>query len=309
MLLTVTLNASVDKLYLLDGNTLGTVMRVKEVRNSAGGKGLNVSRVAAQLGESVTAMGFVGGHTGRYFESLVTQRGITRAFTNIAAEMRNCINCWDLSCGQSTEYLETGAPVTAEEADRFMADFAALLPSADVVAISGSLPRGIPADFYATLVRMCRDAGKLVLLDTSGASLRNALPARPDFVKPNTDEIASLLDFTPRTRAEQVETVLTLHRNGIACAALSLGAEGVLVACGQGVYQGIPPSIKPKNTVGCGDSMVAGFAVGMARGLSVTEQIRLAVAVATASALSIGTGEYAKDDLDSILPRVQIHNL
>lgn len=309
MLLTVTLNASVDKLYLLDRNTLGTVMRVREVRNSAGGKGLNVSRVASRLGEPVTAMGFVGGHTGRYFETLVADCGIHRAFTRIRAEMRNCVNCWDLSCGQSTEYLETGAPVTQEEAERFMEDFAMNLPAADVVTLSGSLPRGIADDYYATLVRMCHNAGKPVLLDASGTALANALSVKPTLIKPNLDEIASLLGCAPQTRREQVDALRTLHRGGVACAALSLGAEGVLAVCDEGEFLGVPPLIKPQNTVGCGDSMVAGFAVGMARGLSMRERIRLAVAVATASALSIGTGEYAPEDLQTLLPMVQIQQL
>lgn len=309
MLLTVTLNASVDKLYLLEKNTAGTVMRVKETRNSAGGKGLNVSRVAAQLGESVMSMGFVGGYTGRYFESLITQSRITRAFTHVSAEMRNCVNCWDLSCGRSTEYLETGAPVTEEEAGRFLEDFAMRLPAADVVAISGSLPRGLADDFYAALVRMCHNAGKPVLLDASGAALKNALPAAPDFIKPNTDEIATLLGKPPQTFEEKVEAVRKLHQSGVACAALSLGAEGVLLACAEGVYHGVPPRIEPQNTVGCGDSMVAGFATGIARGLPIVEQVRLSVAVATAAALSVGTGEYADDDLQTILPKVKIHTL
>lgn len=309
MLLTVTLNASVDKLYLLEKNTLGTVMRVRETRNSAGGKGINVSRVAAQLGESVTAMGFVGGHTGHYFEALLAQQGITHAFTPVAAEMRNCINCWDLSCGQSTEYLETGAPVTEQEANRFLEDFAMRLPAANVVTISGSMPRGLNDDFYATLVRLCHHAQKPVLLDASGSALGQALPAAPDLIKPNVDELEALLGHCPRTFTEQVDAVRALHQAGISCAALSLGAEGVLLACAEGVYHGVPPRIEPKNTVGCGDSMVAGFAVGLARGLPIAERIRLAVAVATSAALAIGTGEFADADLQAILPKVMIHKL
>ncbi len=309
MILTVTLNPSVDKLYLLDKNTLNTVMRVREVRNSAGGKGMNVSRVAAQLGETVTAMGFVGGFNGQYFGSLITQRGIKQAFTHISAEMRSCINCWDLSSGQSTEYLETGALVSESETERFIEDFRSHLHLADVVTISGSLPRGVPDTFYATLISMCHDAGKPVLLDTSGCGLQNALGSKPSFIKPNVDEIASLLGFAPSTRVEQVQAVNALHGKGIACAALSLGSKGVLVACGQGVYHGIPPRVRPKNTVGCGDSMVAGFAVGMARGMGIIEQIRLAVAVASASALSVGTGEYLEEDFLAILPGVKINKL
>lgn len=309
MLLTVTLNASVDKLYLLEKNTLGTVMRVRETRNSAGGKGINLSRVAAQLGESVTAMGFVGGHTGQYFEALLTQQGITHAFTPVAAEMRNCINCWDLSLGQSTEYLETGSPVTEQDANRFLEDFALRLPTAQVVSISGSLPRGLRDDFYATLVRLCHHAQRPVLLDASGSALGKVLPAEPDLIKPNMDELEALLGHCPQTFAEKVDAVRALHQGGISCATLSLGADGVLLACAEGVYHGLPPRTKPKNTVGCGDSMMAGFAVGLARGLPIVERIRLAVAVATSSALAIGTGEYADEDLQAILPQVMIHQL
>ena len=114
MILTVTLNTSIDKLYLMTGIKPETVMRVKEVHNTAGGKGLNVSRVAGKLGEDVAATGFVGGFNGRYLESLVDNPLVRCAFTHVDAETRSCINCWDLSDGKSTEYLEPGAPVTGK---------------------------------------------------------------------------------------------------------------------------------------------------------------------------------------------------
>ena len=112
MILTVTLNTSIDKLYLMDSVQPETVMRVKEVHNTAGGKGLNVTRVAAELGEPVTAMGFTGGFNGQYLESLISQPLVRCAFTHVKGETRSCINCWDLSDGRSTEYLEPGDPVT-----------------------------------------------------------------------------------------------------------------------------------------------------------------------------------------------------
>ena len=130
MILTVTLNTSIDKLYLMESIRPETVMRVKEVHNSAGGKGLNVSRTAAGLGEAVTAMGFTGGFNGQYLESLISGQGVRCAFTHVAGETRSCINCWDLSDNRSTEYLEPGVPVTAEDVRHFREDFLRELPGA-----------------------------------------------------------------------------------------------------------------------------------------------------------------------------------
>lgn len=309
MILTVTLNTSIDKLYMLETLQPYTVMRVKQVHNTAGGKGLNVSRVAAQLGEPVTAMGFVGGFNGRYFESLITEPLIRKAFTPISSETRSCINGWDQSCGKSTEYLEPGAVVTVGEVERFFEDFQRELPLADVVTLSGSLPQDVSALVYGKLVCICREAGKPVLLDTSGDALRHGAKALPTFIKPNADEIGQLLGSVPETREALVNAAFALHQGGIPMVALSLGADGALVACDDGVYWGRSPHIEPKNTVGCGDSMVAGFAVGMMRGIGITEQLRLAVAVSAANALSMSTGGYDECDLDSLTPRVEIQRI
>ena len=153
MILTVTLNTSIDKLYLMTGIQPETVMRVKEVHNTAGGQGLNVSRIAGKLGEQVAATGFVVGFNGKYLESLVDTPLVRCAFTHVEAETRSCINCWDLSDGKSTEYLDTGAPVTAEDVERFLTDFDRELAGADVVTISGSIPAGAPEEIYCALIR------------------------------------------------------------------------------------------------------------------------------------------------------------
>ena len=309
MILTVTLNTSIDKLYLVDTVRPETVMRVKEVHNTAGGKGLNVSRVAAGLGEPVTAMGFTGGFNGQYLESLVSGPLIRCAFTHVRGETRSCINCWDLSDGRSTEYLEPGEPVTPEEIGRFLADFDARLPEADVLAISGSVPQGVPEDFYRELIRRGHSAGVPVLVDTSGSRLVAAVLEKPDLVKPNEDEITQLTGQRPSTREEAVDALVSLREGGIPFAVLSLGAEGALLACGEGVYHGKPPRIEPRNTVGCGDSMVAGFAVGFARGLPVTETFRTALAVSAANALSLFTGDFDPADYERLYPRVEIEKI
>jgi tagatose 6-phosphate kinase len=306
MILTVTLNTSIDKLYLMTGIKPETVMRVKEVHNTAGGKGLNVSRVAGKLGEEVTATGFVGGFNGKYLESLVDNPLVRCAFTHVEAETRSCINCWDLSDGKSTEYLEPGAPVTGQDVTRFLADFDRELSSADVVTISGSIPEGAPEEIYNDLIRRCRKAGIPVLVDTSGARLIAAVKEKPSFIKPNEDEIAQLTGRSFSGRAEAIRALMDLHGSGIPYVVLSLGAEGALLACDKGVFHGKPPRITPRNTVGCGDSMVAGFAVAFARHLSMAETFRMALAVSAASALSLFTGDFDPADYDRLYPEVSI---
>ena len=309
MILTVTLNTSIDKLYLLESVQLETVMRVKEVHNTAGGKGLNVSRAAAKLGEPVTAMGFTGGFNGQYLESLLSSSRIRCAFTRTAGETRSCINCWDLSAGRSTEYLEPGAPVTSEDVARFLGDFIAALPEADVVTISGSMPEGVPEDLYCDLIRRCRAAGIPVLVDTSGSRLAAAAKENPTLIKPNADEIVQLTGRPFSGIAEAVVSLKKLHEDGIPSVVLSMGAEGALLACREGVFRGVPPKITPKNTVGCGDSMLAGFAVAFARRLAVEEGFRMALAVSAASALSLLTGDFDPADYERLFPEITVEQL
>jgi tagatose 6-phosphate kinase len=309
LILTVTLNTSIDKLYLLESVQPETVMRVKEVHNTAGGKGLNVSRVAAKLGEPVTAAGFTGGFNGQYLESLLASSRIRCAFTRVAGETRSCINCWDLSSNRSTEYLEPGEPVTAEDVARFLGDFAVALPEADVVTLSGSMPKGVPEDLYCELIRRCKAAGVPVLLDTSGRYLAAAAGEKPTMIKPNEDEIVQLTGKPLSGEEETVSALRRLYESGIGCAVHSMGARGAILACREGIFRGTPPKIIPKNTVGCGDSMLAGFAVALARRLSVTDGLRMALAVSAASALSLLTGDFDPADYEALYPQITVEKL
>lgn len=309
MILTVTLNPAIDKLYVVDALAPYTVMRVREVCATAGGKGLNVSRVAALSGERVTAMGFAGGHNGALFESLICEPTIEKAFTHIVAATRTCINVRDTQTNKSTEFLEPGSPVSREELQVFLTDFKRRLAQADVVTISGSMPAGTPVDFYAELICLAKEQGKPVLLDTSGAALKAAVQQNPAWVKPNTDEVRDILAVDIENRAQLIAAARQLHEQGVAHVAVSMGKEGVLVVCAQGVFHGVTPDIPVVNTVGCGDSMLAGFAVGTARGWSVEETIRYGVAVSTANALTKETGSFRQEDLETVLPLIEVRRV
>lgn len=309
MITTVTLNTSVDKLYLVEKLEDYTVMRVKQVTNTAGGKGLNVSKVAHLLGEKVMALGFAGGFNGAYVSSLLEAQGVQAGFTRIQAETRSCINIRELSTGKHTEFLEPGAPVTEDECAAFLESYRRVLPDSQVVTISGSVPAGVGTGFYGTLVSMAKEAEVPVIVDTSGALLAETVKAKPTMIKPNTDEIGQLLGRRVVSRQEVVDAAWELHRSGIPYVVVSLGKEGSVMVCRQGLFQGITPDIPVVNTVGCGDSMVAGFAAAMARGLAPEEMLRLATVVSTANALNMQTGNFEQKDFDRVLPMVSVKKL
>lgn len=292
MITTVTLNASIDKAYYMEQEIRnGTVMRVSRCRNSAGGKGLNVSRVLALCGSEVKATGLVGGYNGSYLEHLLSEDGIAHEFWHIAGETRSCINILDPVYG-STEYLEPGCTVTEEEYRGFLEKLPEIAQSSSVVTLSGSAPRGLPNDVYGQLVRRLKQEGKTVLLDTSGDLLAQALPARPDFIKPNRDELEALFGTSISSMDDVVACARKLYAQGIPMVVVSLGKDGALMLCKEGVFRAISPDVPVVNTVGCGDSMVAGFAAALERGEAPAEALRYASAVASANALSPNTGDF-----------------
>lgn len=309
MITTVTLNASIDKAYVLDGEFVpGTVMRVKETRNTAGGKGLNVARVAKICGSEVTATGFVGGFNGDYLEFLLKKSNIQAAFTHIKGETRSCINVLE-GRYKSTEFLEPGCQVEEAEVTDFIYQFCSLLTKTDIVTLSGSLPKGVPVSVYATLIDLAKSAGKKVLLDSSGVSFQEGLNALPTLVKPNQDEIEDFFNVKIQSRADTVQYAKKIADKGIEYVVVSLGSDGAIMVHQDKVYQGIPPKITPINTVGCGDSMVAAFAVGLEKNFSPVECLTYAIAVGTANALSPFTGDIDPTVLATLQPQVKVQIL
>lgn len=309
MILTVTLNASIDKLYHVKRLTPHQVIRVGQVMASAGGKGLNVARVAALAGEKVTAMGFVGGYHGQLLESLLQVRGIEKKFTHVQGETRCCINIREEQSEESTELLEPGGMVTPEEQEAFLNNFKEQLPLSDLVTVSGSLPRGVSPEIYKKLINLAQRAGKPIYFDTSGAALKAAAEAGPTLIKPNQEELLQLFGQETMNFSELAAAAEKLRQMGIEQVAVSLGKDGVLFACKEGIFHGIPPKIQVVNTVGCGDSMLAGLAVAFVRGAGIEDRIRYAVAISAANALTEETGAFRTEDLERLLGLVRVERL
>lgn len=293
MIATVTLNASIDKAYQLACPLVdGTVMRVATCIDNAGGKGMNAARAVATCGESVLATGFVGGNNGRLLCELLDADGIEHDFVHVAAETRCCVNVLDPD-GVSTEFLEPGRPVTEADVAAVKEKIAEVAARADVVTFNGSVPAGAGDDIYRELVAIVRAAGKPAILDTSGALLVGSLPARPSMIKPNTDEICAILGRKPESIDEIVAAAREVHEtHGIEKVVVSLGGDGSVMACSEGVFRGRAPKIEVVNPVGSGDTMVGAFAVAMARGMSVEDQLAYAMSCASANCLTASTGHF-----------------
>lgn len=309
MILTVTLNAAIDKRYVVENFQVGEVNRVKECVYTPGGKGLNVSKPAAIAGAHVVATGFVGGHAGNYIEDALKPYGIETAFYHMNQESRSCINIWDPANMLQTEFLEPGFTVEKKDFEEFVKMFKGLVKDADVVAMSGSVPKGLDGSAYQTLVSIAKQAGKKVILDTSGALLTAGIEAKPTMIKPNIDEIRMLTGKNCDDLNDIIEAAKQIYNSGVEIVIVSLGSDGAVMVCEEGVFRAVVPKIDAVNTVGCGDSMIAGFALGLSEGFSFVDTLRKASAISAASALREETGYFVVEDMERILPRVEIIKL
>lgn len=309
MITTVTLNVSIDKTYWIqDKVNPGTVARVQQCKNTAGGKGLNVARVLNLCGKKVVATGLTGGFNGNYLKALLKEDNIEEQFVDIQGETRCCINILD---GEktSTEFLEPGAIVREEELADFLEVYKRVVENSDVVTISGSVPKGVRKDIYRDLVKIAKQKKKKVILDTSGDLLKEGMKECPDMIKPNIEELEFITGEKFDTLEQLLEVVKHIQKKGIDRVVISLGCHGALLACEEGIFLGKPPKIDVVNTVGCGDSMVAAFAAAYSDKQSIQKSLAYAIAVSAANALSEKTGYFTDGDMQELLKKVEVSRI
>ncbi len=306
MITTVTLNSAIDKTYYLGGFGKGGVHRVARQLAEPGGKGNNVAKVARLLGAEVAASGFIAGANGAFIEERLAERGIRTAFVGVKGESRICLNIIDEADGSSTELLEQGPIVEESDVTRLKRALHGLASSSSVVVMSGSLPQGVNVTLYAELIETVRSAGAKAYLDTSGGAFAAALPAKPDFVKPNEHELAAWLGRELRAEEDIVEAAASLAGLGIAAVCVTLGGRGAVAFLDGKSYRVKPPKIEAVNTVGCGDSFAAGMAYAAERGDSPEERLRIASAAAAANAMSDRAGHLDMERFRAYLKDVEV---
>lgn len=263
MIVAVSLNSSLDRVYNVDDFALGGRFRVPHVTETAGGKALNVARIAHQLGAPVMAVGTLAGHTGARIEDLARLDGLRTSFVQVAGESRQCHTIVH-GGKENTEILEAGPLVNTADLQALDTLLRDVLRPGYVVALSGSLPPGAPVDTYARLTETVREVGAYALVDASGETLQQAVRAVPYAIKPNEPELAQYvgrdlhIDDVPDVAAQ-------LHKTGIAWVLVSLGAAGMIAAVGGALWRVRVPRIEAVSAVGSGDSFVGGWADVVAR--------------------------------------------
>ncbi|MEV7244052.1 1-phosphofructokinase family hexose kinase [Streptomyces sp. NPDC003236] len=302
MILTVTLNTALDITYRVRSLRPHTSHRVSQVLERPGGKGVNVARVLAALGHEVTATGFAGGATGLVLrERLAQTPGVTDALVPVAGATRRTVAVVDERTGDTTQLNEPGPQITPAEWGAFQDRYAELLGRASAVALSGSLPPGVPVGAYAGLIRAARAHGVPVLLDAGGEPLRRGVAARPDIIKPNSEELAELTGSHEPLRATQ-----DARRRGAHAVVASLGPDGLLAATPEGRWRATPPARVHGNPTGAGDSVVAALLSGLVERLPWPDRLARAAALSAATVRAPGAGEFDPGTYAELLERVAV---
>jgi 1-phosphofructokinase family hexose kinase len=304
VIVTVTLNAALDVTYLVPRVELHASHRVTSVSQVGGGKGVNVASVLAQQGRRVVATGLLGGVTGGMVRADLDARGLVHRFSPVAGETRRAVTVVSQADGDATVFNEPGPTVTEAEWRGFLAELRSLLGEVhpEVVVASGSLPPGIPDDAYAAVTRLAHEAGALALVDTSAAALLAAVPAAPDLVKPNRDELAEVTG-----ESDPVSGARRLLSLGAREVVVSAGAEGLVDVTAEGdVWRAGLDAPLSGNPTGAGDAAVAALAAGLAEGRAAHEALSEAVAWSAAAVLHPLAGHVRPDDVSRLLPRVRV---
>jgi 1-phosphofructokinase/tagatose 6-phosphate kinase len=312
MIITVTLNAALDRSLTVPILKLGQRHRASDVLSLPGGKGNNVARALKRLDHPVVATGLAGGRTGTRIVAQLTEESILNDFVRIRQESRTSTLVVDPTSGTQTEINEWGPKVSETELEILMDKIRYLSRSAEVVVFAGSLPRGVGTGFYADAVRELNRRGVRVALDTEGEPLRLGLEAEPWLVSPNQHEAEQLVG---QELFDDEDFLMALD------ALAEMGARNAHITVENGCfalvreerqvrrYRAVAPHLEPVSVVGAGDALLAQWLSAVLDGTPAEEALRLAVAAGAASVLEVGAGRFDPAEVRRLLPAVEVHEL
>jgi 1-phosphofructokinase len=309
MILSFTPNPAVDKTLQIAALGVGDVNRALDSHLDPGGKGINVSRVVHRLGGTTLALGVLGGHIGRLLQRALRDEDVPFEFVWIQEETRLNVILHDQSTNEGTRVWDRG-PIADESCIERLEDVIdRRLDDATVFVTTGSLLRGMPADFHARCLDRARAKGVKTVLDADGKWLAQAIEAGPDLIKPNAAEAATLLGRALPTEADVVGAALELCERGAGAVVISRGGEGSILATRGRVFRALPPRIDLRSTVGSGDSMVAGLAMALADGDPLEDGLRVGTAAGAATATTVGTSLASASHVRELLAEVRMDEI
>jgi 1-phosphofructokinase/tagatose 6-phosphate kinase len=309
LIITVTLNAAIDKSLSVPNFRLGRRHRTVEQRTMPGGKGVNVARTLKHLGQPVIATGFAGGATGTRIVEALTQESILSDFVRIREESRTNTAVHDPTSGTETEINERGPEVSEREVELFRDKLIYLARGADIVVFAGSLPPGVQSSIYADLIPELRRLGITTVVDAEGEPMRLALRAEPDVISPNVLEAEELVGHEFNDEQDRIVAAREL---------LELGAREAIVTLPDGCVGNVlvdgRPSlhrvwIAPREavaTIGAGDAFLAGYVAARYEGSPPGECLRYGVACGAESTKRLGAGVVDQQGVERLLTEVDV---
>lgn len=282
MIYTVTLNPSIDYIVRLDAVEVGQVNRMESDDKYAGGKGINVSRILKRLAIDNTVTGFIGGFTGRFIIEELEKEGISTAFVPVSQDTRINVK---IKADQETEINGAGPVISEKELEALKAQLAHLTAD-DVVVFAGSAPSNLGNKVYKELLPIAKEVGAAIVCDFEGQTLLDSLGYQPLLVKPNNHELEAIFDVTLKT-LDDIETYARkILEMGAQNALISMAGDGALLVTENDAYFAKPIKGQVKNSVGAGDSMVAGFTGELVKSGDALEALKWGVACGTATTFS-----------------------
>jgi len=297
MIYTVTFNPSLDYVVSVDDFTCGVINRTKEELLLPGGKGINVSMVLSNLGYENIALGFIAGFTGDKLEEILCEKGIHTDFIRVKNGMSR-INV-KLRSNEETEINGMGPKFSMVYVEELLSKLQKL-QAGDILVLAGSVPASMPSTIYMDIMHLLQNEDIKVVVDARKELLLNVLEYKPFLIKPNTDELSELFGRNLKTKEEIIAGAKVLQEKGARNVLVSMAGDGaILVAEDGNVYMSKAPIGDVKNSVGAGDSMVAGFIAGYLNGENYQEALVQGVCAGSASAFSDFLA--TKDAVDELL--------
>lgn len=305
MIYTVTLNPALDYVIgLSDPLTPGEINRAKTEDIVFGGKGINVSTILHNLGVDTKALGFTAGFTGAALESGLESQGIAHDFIRLEKGMTR-INC-KVKADIETEINGNGPDIPAEALEELFQKLEKLTAE-DVLILSGSIPSSVPTDVYEQMLKRIDGSGVLTVVDTTGEMLKKILPYHPFLIKPNNIELGELFGKELKTDEEIIHYAGELQKMGARNVLISMAGDGSILVDEDGnSHKQLPAKGTVRNSVGAGDSMVAGFMAGYLQTKDYREALLLGTAAGGATAFSVGLAE--KKDIEALLQQLRENN-
>ena len=303
MIYTITLNPSIDYVMFTDGFETGALNRAQTTYKFAGGKGINVSRVLKSLNTESTVLGFLGGFPGQFIKDKLHASNIQVDCVEVESDTRINVKLKGMS---ETEINAPGPDINEENIQQLMNKLKGLT-SEDTVVIAGSIPSSMPSDIYAQIAELCHERQIKFVVDAEKDLLNSVLPYSPLFIKPNIVELEEMFNTTLTTDDAIYEAAKRLLDKGAQMVFVSMGGDGAMLVTEEQCLKAMVPKGQVVNTVGSGDSTVAGMVAGLTNGLSLTSAFRQAIACGTATAF---TEDLATNkEIQEIIHQIQIEEL